>query len=201
MENRVWKIFSDKYSNLWFGTPKGLRRFVPGEDFYSGEQFINYLNDLPSTFSNTNGVVDIAASDKGIYFAVGGLLYLDYNQINTSNPSFETISTLNCQRLLHDFYGNIWAGTTDGLLHFEMDGNEVINAKPYRNNWLDETSISKNIITEIYQDKTNIIWIGTNGGGVNIYNPYKKKFKHYKKTENPRSLSYNKIRAIYEDQF
>ena len=181
VESRVWKIFSDKYSNLWFGTPKGLSRFVPGEDFYSGEQFITYLEDLPSTFNNTNGVVDITAGEDGLFFAVGGLLYLDYDQINTSNPSFELVSTLNCQRLHYDSIGNIWAGTTDGLLHFEMDGKKVLEVNHFRNNWLDETSISKNIITEIYEDNTNIIWIGTNGGGVNIYNPLKKKFKHFKK--------------------
>ena len=62
-----------------------------------------------------------------------------------------------------------------------------------------EYSISKNIIKSLYVDKTGILWIGTNGGGVNKYDRKRKQFQHFRKNLNPNSLSYDKIRSIYED--
>ena len=200
-ESRVWTITSDKLSNIWIGTPRGLIRFVAGDDFYSGEQFITYLDDYEPYSENYNGVVDIEVGSEGLFLALDGILHLDYHQINTTNPTFSRITEQNCNNILYDNDGNLWAGTNNGLFHYKMENNKVVSAQQFQNNWLDENSISKNIVTEIYRDNTNIIWIGTNGGGLNLYKPYRKKFHHFKKTQDPNSLSYNKIRGIYEDQF
>lgn len=201
VNNRVWVISGDKYSNVWIGTPQGLKRFVAGDDFYSGEPFITYLADDAVGTGNNNGVVDIVAGKNGLFISINGIVYLDYDQINTTNPIFAKVTDVVCTKIHYDHNGDLWGASEGGLLHFKMSGNEAVSTDRYINNWLDEKSISKDVITEIYQDDTNIIWIGTNGGGLNLYNPFKKKFKHFKKTEKGGSLSYNKIRGIYEDQF
>ncbi|MDB4293580.1 hybrid sensor histidine kinase/response regulator, partial [Maribacter sp.] len=59
--------------------------------------------------------------------------------------------------------------------------------------------LSKNIVRSLYMDKSGIIWVGTNGGGINKYDPKRKMFRHIKKGLNKKSLSYDKIRAMYED--
>jgi ligand-binding sensor domain-containing protein len=44
------------------------------------------------------------------------------------------------------------------------------------------------------------MWIGTYSGGINIYYPNSKKFKHYKKiAENDNSVSHNSILSFTED--
>ncbi|NQZ13070.1 MAG: GGDEF domain-containing protein, partial [Algicola sp.] len=49
-------------------------------------------------------------------------------------------------------------------------------------------------------DSHNNLWIGTNSGGLDLYQPKSQSFIHYRHAvTNPHSLSNNTIRALYED--
>jgi ligand-binding sensor domain-containing protein/signal transduction histidine kinase/DNA-binding response OmpR family regulator len=98
--------------------------------------------------------------------------------------------------LLQDSQGFIWTGTKDGLARY--DG---YNFKVFRNDELDSLSISDNTITVIYEDQRNQLWIGTQSGGLNLFdrkNEHFYRFQHH--PEDSLSLSQNFITAIYEDQ-
>ncbi len=64
-----------------------------------------------------------------------------------------------------DHQGFIWIGTYGAGLH-RYDG---ISYTSFRYNWQDSTSINSNTINAVFQDRSNNILIGTNGG-LNIYN-------------------------------
>jgi len=52
----------------------------------------------------------------------------------------------------------------------------------------------------VYQDSKQRTWIGTDGGGLNRFYPETGRFIHYKTTPgNPKSISSNSVRVIYED--
>ncbi|MFT4929443.1 MAG: signal transduction histidine kinase/ligand-binding sensor domain-containing protein, partial [Phenylobacterium sp.] len=64
----------------------------------------------------------------------------------------------------------------------------------------DSNSISNNLIRSLYQDKQGFIWLGTEGGGLNRFDPQTEQFKHFRhETSNPSSLSGDSISFMYED--
>lgn len=72
-----------------------------------------------------------------------------------------------------DGYGFMWIGTNDGLNRY--DG---ITLKSYRNNPDDPSSISYNRVKSLaYFPALNHVWVGTDGGGINIYNYENESFR------------------------
>ena len=63
-----------------------------------------------------------------------------------------------------------------------------------------DEGLNSNGIWCLYQDKEDILWVGTSTGGINFYNPKKKNFKLFSvKENNQKSLSFNSVLCLYED--
>ena len=91
--------------------------------------------------------------------------------------------------------GFLWFGTEDGLNKY--DGKTMKIYKPELNN---PTSINNNYIIALYEDKHGYIWVGTNGGGLNRFDPKMETLKHFMTNpKDPYSISYNRVTAICED--
>jgi signal transduction histidine kinase/ligand-binding sensor domain-containing protein/ActR/RegA family two-component response regulator/HPt (histidine-containing phosphotransfer) domain-containing protein len=103
-------------------------------------------------------------------------------------------TTINC--ILQDSKGFMWFGTQSGLNRY--DGYEF---KKYKRDRKDDKTISNNFIFCLFKDKNDTLWIGTNGGGLNKFDPVTEQFfaiKHDPK--NSSSLSHNEVTAIFEDK-
>lgn len=86
-----------------------------------------------------------------------------------------------------DQKGFLWMGTDDGLSRF--DGFVF---KTYRHNSSNPTSLSSNVIRAITAGKENLIWIGTEGGGVNVFDPETERFYFYEGGSDPAQKIYSK---------
>lgn len=64
-----------------------------------------------------------------------------------------------------------------GLYIYNRNTNKLTN---YRNVPSDPKSLSNNYVYSIARDSKGKIWLATNGGGVNIFDPVTKKFKAFK---------------------
>lgn len=94
-----------------------------------------------------------------------------------------------------DKKGYIWIGTQVGLMRF--DGYEF---KEYKHDDNDPSSIGKGAIWSICEDQYAQLWIGTLGGGLNLFNWNNESFLHYyKKKENGTSINDNNVNAITSD--
>jgi ligand-binding sensor domain-containing protein/serine phosphatase RsbU (regulator of sigma subunit) len=99
------------------------------------------------------------------------------------------------QCVIQDHKGFMWFGTQDGLNKY--DGYEM---EVFRNNPKEKFSLSNNDILTIYEDKNGILWIGTNGGGLEEYDPALNKFRHHQNAPGSAAiLPSNIVRCIYED--
>ena len=99
--------------------------------------------------------------------------------------------------IIQDSKGFIWLATQEGLNRY--DG---YNFKIYKYDAKDEYSISENSIWTLYESSSKDIWVGTNGGGVNKFNPVTEKFTRYRlNSTDTTSLSHNHVLSIYEDRF
>ena len=102
-------------------------------------------------------------------------------------------SVVNC--IYQDARGFMWFGTQDGLNKYDGYNFTVFKHDPN-----DSNSISNNFIYSLYVDSEEILWIGTNGGGLNSYDQRTNTFRHFKNDpDNSNSLSDNRVRQIIED--
>jgi signal transduction histidine kinase/ligand-binding sensor domain-containing protein/DNA-binding response OmpR family regulator len=89
----------------------------------------------------------------------------------------------------------MWFGTADGLIRY--DGYKF---KIFKHNPDDVTSLSFNSVLSIYEDRSGVLWIGTEGGGLNKYNRETDQFTRYMHDANdPNNLRNNTVAAILED--
>ena len=62
-----------------------------------------------------------------------------------------------------------------------------------------EEGLNNNGIWCLYRDREGILWVGTSGGGINYINSRKNKFKLFRHTNSPNSLSYSFTGCFFED--
>lgn len=166
--NSITSIIQDEQGFMWFGTKFGLIRF----DGYNHKVFI-YDHKTKNSLSN-NFIRDLLLDKNGrIWIATDG------GGISIFNPVNETFSTINLQTAfpgfervnevwsLHQDIQNpgkiMWIGTSEGLIKFNSaDSNFTI----FRN---DNSTISGNRISCIFEDSKNRLWIGTITDGINIF--------------------------------
>lgn len=99
--------------------------------------------------------------------------------------------------IFQDSKGFIWLGTPLGLIRF--NGYSFTD---FKHNEDDSTSIGKGDVWAIYEDHNNNLWVGTQGGGLNLYNRNKDNFIHYyDHGETGKSVNDNNINTITGDSF
>ncbi len=81
--------------------------------------------------------------------------------------------------LFKDSTGRLWVGTNHGLILLRPDGSSF----PYTHNPIRKKSLSGNVIQWIIEDDRGAIWIGTEGTGINILDPYRTPFRWFR--QNP----------------
>ncbi|MBU2945908.1 hybrid sensor histidine kinase/response regulator transcription factor [Zobellia uliginosa] len=137
-----------------------------------------------------------------LYFYVVTILALGFSvvihaQENTNDfeiTHFQLPIETSTSHILEDRYGFIWIASTNGLWRF--DGG---NFKNYSKNENEQTSITDNHVSYLYEDSMGTLWIGTYGGGLLKYDREYDRFQRFIHDDNnPESLSFNEVRVIYE---
>jgi len=76
--------------------------------------------------------------------------------------------------IYQDSRGFIWIATTDGLAQY--DGYTVTT---YKHDPENDNSLSHNHVQAIVEDENGRLWLATEGGGVNSYDPVTNRFTRY----------------------
>lgn len=83
-------------------------------------------------------------------------------------------------------------------------GKANLNPKPFelrRHDPHNINSLSNNQVTAIVEDSAGIIWIGTNGAGLNRWDKRNNQFIHFRHNPaNPKTLKHDSITAILKDR-
>jgi len=102
-------------------------------------------------------------------------------------------------RMIEGSDGILWIGSKDGGGLYKYDGYKLT---AFMSNFNDKQSISNNVITALMEDSKQNIWVGTQGGGLNRFDPFSEKFEHYKQDPyDKNSLINNNVSAIMEDSY
>ncbi len=103
-------------------------------------------------------------------------------------------SSVNC--IVQDQQGFLWFGTQDGLNRY--DGYQFTT---FQHDDQAPGSIANNFIWALHVDRNGVLWVGTEGGGLDRWNPADDTFTHYRNdSADPFSLINDEIRALDEDR-
>ncbi len=154
VNSQVGAIEEAKDHRFWIGTNKGIsiidqsKKSIKDYNQLRGERITFIVEDK-------NGSMWIAAEGEGIFTS-----YTDgrfrYEPLLNNNIPREIITGLDV-----DGDNNLWLGTLDGLLYYEIDNHRISR--------LTQTSgLTGNEISAIFADSKNRIWIGVQGRGLTI---------------------------------
>ncbi|NDV60458.1 response regulator [Bacteroides sp. 519] len=229
--NVIYQIQEDPYHNLWVMTDKGIARYnYRTNDFTplideNGENFIAYSaywwkDRLLFGGKNTVYVYDNDKNTLNVLFKLENQHNFDIIKLMLATPDtllccsrWEGICTINLQTgvsamapfgcgkeitdLFVDSKQRIWiAPYNQGLHCFTADGKEIASYTT-RN-----SRLSNDIVLSMTERKEQI-WIGTDGGGINILNPENGEFTHLKHIPGDKqySLPTNSINCLYIDDY
>ncbi|MCU0390315.1 MAG: SpoIIE family protein phosphatase [Thermoflexibacter sp.] len=195
-------LYEDKKGNILAGTYGGgiLFKSYERKDF---QLFPAYPDSLKHEF-----IQSIFQDTQGNYWigSLKGLRKID-TQMRFSTfvpyPASHEKDFNQVMSILEDRKGYIWLGTLGGgVIRINNQSKEISHSKIkiFRNDFKNPQSLSRDLINQIYIDKTGIIWIGTNGGGLSIHDEGRDKFEHFSyEIGKYNSLTNNTITALYED--
>jgi signal transduction histidine kinase/ligand-binding sensor domain-containing protein/DNA-binding response OmpR family regulator len=176
----VYKILMDSRKRVWLATKgQGLIMLKPKNSNFNSFDITFFVKNPTDPYSiSNNKLYDILEDGKGRIWVAsydGGLNLLEETGgkirfLHSGNKMkkypFETFSRVRC--LVADKKGNIWVGTTNGLLAFRNDFNNVedINFISFGSRMHHDDEIFKSDIYDIICDSRGWLWMGTFGRGL-----------------------------------
>ena len=159
IDNQVWSILQDLSGNYWFGTNAGITIYNPSlgkdgqfrqlstESNLSGNQ-IRFIKE------DRNGHIWIGTNDAGTFEYIPAQNTFNYNYILNSYNRQGIVSAMEI-----DKQNNLWVGTIDGLLYYDIDSNQVERLTQIH-------GLAGSDISSLFADSRGRIWVGARGKGL-----------------------------------
>ncbi|MFK7912830.1 MAG: two-component regulator propeller domain-containing protein [Pseudomonadales bacterium] len=98
--------------------------------------------------------------------------------------------------IAQDAHGFMWFGTQEGLTRY--DGNRM---QAYMASNDEPGALQHSWIWALLSDSKGRLWVGTNGGGLALYQPRTDNFRIYRhNSSNSNSISSDRVRTLFEDR-
>lgn len=197
--NTVHCITQDEKGFLWIGTEDGLNRF----DGYSFTVFKKSTQDPDAIADNFINC---------LYVDRAGTLWVGSNsngiiRYDRYTDSFKTFSTFEYEgittpfRIIYsivaDSKGHLWVGSFSGLFEFDPATERIISQYHYDGT---TTGLPDEEVRCLFMDEGDILWIGTNSGGLCRFDIHRSAFTHYRYSRSDHgSISDNSVSSILRD--
>ncbi|WBL25314.1 two-component regulator propeller domain-containing protein [Zunongwangia sp. HGR-M22] len=197
-------LYKDSDNNIWIGTRNGLVILTNKNKIIRINKAVNPQEGLSDSDilcfqEDENGFMWIGTRN-------GGLNLLNINSIGENKilkvdwylPSEDENSVTNrtVSSLFLDSDKNMWIGTSTGI-NFVQTSGEIVQFRKHIDN--NNQSLSHDRVGAIAISKSEGVWVGTDGGGLDYFDPVSQRFDHFSKNNSKNSLSSNYILSLLED--
>ncbi len=180
VSNTVKTITQDKQGRLWIGTTGGLSMLLPGDN-----GFRNYKhsgNNTPRTSSDVIYSIGVKNTNELWIGSEDGLNILDLHtyHIRQYKPDYRNsfaLTSKSIRSILVDQQGICWLGTYEGGVN-KYDPNLTFFSLK-KSNPFDPYGLSAPFVTSFSDDSNGNIFVGTDGGGLNLFHMQSKLLTHY----------------------
>lgn len=167
--------------------------FNKGLFCYNSEgELISHYTSENSGLSN-DIILDITEEKGDLWLGTDGggisILNRDDNSFRVLNnvpgdPSSLPVNSIT--RFYHDAENNLWVGSVrGGLIQIKETFIRLYKDVALNSN----IGLSEKVVISLFEDNDSILWIGTDGGGINRYNPFTNHFTHYANTYGDKVVS------------
>lgn len=170
VSNFVNCFYKDSTGVLWMSTYfKGIEKITFSERYFkwiepAPQMDLSTSNEIRAMLEDRYGLLWVATKNQEVF-----LLDEEFRVVK-SFTHFNGAPIGRVYALLEDAHGNIFLGTKgNGLYRLLRQGKEEFTVTHYLHQPTDLNSISDNNIYAILEDKVGAIWVGTFGGGINIF--------------------------------
>lgn len=183
-QNYVKSLYEDKYGNLWIGTWGG------GLEKYDSEtgRFTHFrFSETEAHSLGNNSVLSVTGDNEDQIFVAtegGGLniFHIRENRFTRLTPDIGNRRSINSNSVHSLYYdpdnGILWAGSYNGGVNYFSKWDKPFILYQARHNGL-----NNNHITCISEDRFGNLWIGTDGGGVNVLDGASGQFSYLGRAE------------------
>lgn len=192
LSDDIISVFKDSYGDIWAGGSNGIYLFN------------RTIADFDLVYSlKYKSVQNINEDEKGnLYFVVQWEGLIKYNRADKNFTSvFEEKEV--CSSYLQKDNNNLWIGTrSKGIFIFNTGEGRIVNHLnlPARNEKNSRSSMFQYKVASLLIDKSNILWVGTDGNGIYKYNLNEEKFWKFSDPENGSDIFEGEfIKSIYKD--
>ncbi len=201
--DHITEIYEDKSGRLWIGTEGGgLNLLDPIKNT------ARVIED--SSYKNASSTIDFIYEDSKaalwVGYRGGELRTFDEKRnclipVHFSQGDLNNIGIRIFTGIVEDEHGDLWIGTYGyGIVVVRHDSSGKRCYIRYIHDENNVKSLSNNTVRSLYIDKTGKIWIGTENGGLNLFNREDNSFLHFVNDKNKKySLSSNSIWSIFQD--
>lgn len=196
------KVYVDTDGDIWIGMEwQGLSVFNPQE-----KSFFNFPTNEDGSGVNTPFVMDIKEVYPGKIFVAtdqGGINIFDketklFSYINTKSANSGKLTSNGIVCFEKDSEDILWVGTSrGGVNYYNPHKQRFDNLLPMLPSVKKADKLSNGVIGTFLEHSDGNLWIGTDGGGINIYNRSSGDINIY--NINNSGLSTDIIRSLSED--
>lgn len=159
-------------------TPNGT---VLAREIFSNDQYRRILSNELTFYEDKRGTSWLLSYNFGVYEYDWNTGSIIPRFLHSDDPN--SISSNTARSMFEDSKGNLWVGTTMGLNRsIRNTKGEIVGFQRYLHDPNNPQSISSNEINTIYEDRSGIIWIGTQIG-LNKIVPQRKQFSPIPKNQ------------------
>jgi signal transduction histidine kinase/ligand-binding sensor domain-containing protein/CheY-like chemotaxis protein len=195
-------LFVDSGGTLWAGASNGLYRFNPQIENFTFFEIISKNPKAPESPDQKMVRSIINSNDGNLWLGtLSGLVHFEketgkYRKYPHHYEVFRYGWGI-IQQIEQDHEGLLWLATPGGLMRFNP---KIFKYEYFTNDPFDSKSISDNIVASLCVDKTGMLWVGTSGQGVNIYNPRENRFSTVAREKDATSrFTGFSVRSVLED--
>lgn len=191
--DRITYIIEGSQGDIWFVGNGGLHHVDP----QTGQ-----ITRPPATIGRVQA--DHISEDEAgnlwmVSWSPNGLVKYDpRSEQLTEYPLDDAILGGASSNLLSDGQQGFWVPSKQGLYYFDRQTENFVHL--FQHDETNPDSLNNNVVVSIYQDRADLLWLGTASGGLNILNFQQQQFGYYRHNPaKPNTLSSGTISEIYED--
>ncbi|HEX9252040.1 MAG TPA: two-component regulator propeller domain-containing protein, partial [Ignavibacteriaceae bacterium] len=200
--NIVSTLYHDSKGVLWVSTLTGLDKFD-----YQTESFTHYEIQTrnpkapPNYFDKT--IYSMLESKNGNLWlgTLSGLVKFDRQtgsyKLYPHHYDIFRYGWGSVMQIVEDNSENLWLATPGELMRFNPKSKSY---DYFKNDYYDQSTLSYNSISSLFIDRTEILWVGTSGMGINYYDPKVNRFSTLFIKSNPSSrVTGFSVRSVFQE--